>query len=146
MSTYVLDTSVAMAWYLPEDVALAARVYRDRLATGAIRCLVPGLHFWEFGNVLRTRVLRGELEPTLAREILELHLDADLDVAEPDRAHAFDVALEFEATVYDAVYIALALEHDVQLLTAEKTTRPWVTRLANRAVHIRSRPVGADEY
>lgn len=145
MSTYVLDTSVAIAWYLPEEVSLAARTYRARLAAGNLRCLVPSFHFWEFGNVLRTRVRRGEIEPALAREILQLHLDADLEVAEPDRAHVFDVALEFDATVYDAVYIALALEHDIQLLTAEKTTRPWVARLADRAVHIRSHPAGADE-
>lgn len=29
MSTFVLDTSVAVAWYLPEDFAPAARLWQQ---------------------------------------------------------------------------------------------------------------------
>ncbi|MEO8505551.1 MAG: type II toxin-antitoxin system VapC family toxin [Acidobacteriota bacterium] len=133
----VLDTSVAIAWYLPESFAHEARVYRDRLAAGKIRCVVPGLHFWEFGNVLRTYARRGEIDTDLAREIFDLHLDADLEVVEPDRRRVLEVALDFGATLYDSVYIQLALEHDLPLLTAERTTTPWVVRLGSRVVAVR---------
>lgn len=138
MTGYVLDASVAVAWYLPESFSDEARRYRDRLSRGEIRCVVPDLHFWEVGNVLRTYVRRGEIESELAREIFELHLDAGLEVAEPERTRAFAVALDFDATVYDAVYIALALDSDLPLLTAERSTTPWVARLAGRAVRLGS--------
>ncbi|HET7290997.1 MAG TPA: type II toxin-antitoxin system VapC family toxin [Vicinamibacteria bacterium] len=137
MSTLVLDTSVAAAWYLPEDFAPEARSYRDRLLAGKLRLVVPSLHYWELGNVLRTYVRRDELEPDLAGEIFDLHLDAPLEVAEPDRRRVLATAIEYEATVYDAVYIALALEHDLPLLTAERTTQPWVVRLGERARNVR---------
>lgn len=133
----MLDASVAVAWYLPEEFSRSARSYRDRLVAGSIRCVVPSLHFWEVGNVLRTYVRRHELQPELAREIFELHLDAGLELAEPDRARTLSVALDFDATVYDAVYIALALDHDLPLLTAERTTTPWVNRLGERVVPVR---------
>jgi predicted nucleic acid-binding protein len=139
MTTFVLDTSVAAAWYLPEKFAPAARVYRDRLLAGTARFLVPGLHYWELGNVLRTYVRRREIDPALAEEIYALHLEAPLEVAEPDRKKVLAAALEYEATVYDAVYLSLALEHDVSLLTAERTTTPWVVRLAGHVQSI-SRP------
>jgi predicted nucleic acid-binding protein len=136
MTGYVLDTSVAAAWYLPESFSAAARRYRDELARDEIRCVVPGLHFWELGNVVRTYVRRRELDAELGREIFALHLDAGLEVADPERSRSFEVALEYDATVYDAVYIALALDLDLPLLTAEKTTTPWVVRLGDRAVRV----------
>ena len=138
MTGFVLDTSVAAAWYLPEEFAAEARAYRERLLAGSIRLLVPSLHYWEFANVLRTYVRRRELDAALAREIYDLHLDAPLDPAEPDRRRVLETALEYDATAYDAVYIALALEQDVVLLSAERTTTPWVVRLGRRIRTIRA--------
>jgi predicted nucleic acid-binding protein len=132
MTQLVLDTRVAIAWYLPETFAPRAREWQSRLLAGEIAFLVPSLHYWEFGNVLRTYVRRGEIEASLASEIYELHLAAPIETAEPDRQQVFDVAISHEATVYDAVYVALALGRDVPLLTAERTTTPWVTRLGKR--------------
>jgi predicted nucleic acid-binding protein len=138
MRTLILDTSVAAAWYLPETFASAARRWRDRLLAGDVRMLVPSLHYWEMANVLRTYVRRAEIEPSLAREVYDLHLDAPLEVAEPEKSQVLDVALEYEATAYDAVYIALALHHDAPLLTAERTTTPWVVRLGERIERVGS--------
>lgn len=136
MTCYVLDASVAGAWYLPESFAGEAREFRDRLIRGEIRLLVPSLHYWELGNVLRTYARRGVLAQELAREIFALHLEAPLELQEPDREHVMALAFEYEATVYDAVYIALAIENEVSLVTAERTTTPWVVRLGARVVGI----------
>jgi hypothetical protein len=46
-------------------------------------------------------------------------------------------ALRFGATAYDAVFIALALGEDISLLTAERTTTPWVVKLGKRVVSVR---------
>lgn len=139
MRSLVLDTSVAIAWYLPEAFRAAARVWQSRLLDGRVRLVVPGLHYWEFGNVLRTYVMRSELEPDLAERIWALHLDAPLEVVEPGRAGVLATALEHGATLYDAVYIALARSLDLPLLTAERTTTPWVVKLGRRVVSVRER-------
>jgi predicted nucleic acid-binding protein len=133
----VLDTSVAVAWYLPESFRGAARAWQSRLLDGRVRLVVPSLHYWEFGNVLRTYVMRSELEPDLAEQIWTLHLEAPLEVAEPGRAEVLATALEYGATVYDAVYIALSRSLDLPLLTAERTTTAWVVKLGHRVESVR---------
>jgi len=133
----VLDTSVAIAWYLPETFRSAARAWQSQLLDGRVRLVVPGLHYWEFGNMLRTYVMRSELEADLAKQIWALHLEAPLEVAEPERAEVLATALEYGATVYDAVYIALSRSLDLPLLTAERTTTPWVVKLGRRVESVR---------
>jgi predicted nucleic acid-binding protein len=137
VNRYVLDTSVAVAWYLPEVSAPAARLWQQKLLAGQVELVVPGLHYWEFANVLRTYVRRGELAEDLASEILEAHVEAPLIRADPDPRSILACALAFDATVYDAVYIRLALDHDVGVITAERTTTPWVTKLGDRVVPVR---------
>ena len=129
MNRYVLDTSVAVAWYLDEAFSTSARQWQDRLLQGKITLIVPGLHYVEFANVLRTLVMRRELDAGLAREIYELHMEAPLELAEPERRTLLETALKYGATAYDAAYISLSLTRDAHLITAEKTTTPWITKL-----------------
>ncbi len=136
MSRYVLDTSVAIAWYLPEAFADAARVWQNRMLRDRVQLVVPSLHYWEFANVLRTHVRGKTLDAPLAREIWALHLDAPLDVVEPPLEQVLPVALDIGATAYDAVYVALATHLDVPLLTAEKASTPWVMHLGKRVQSI----------
>ncbi|MGE5238064.1 MAG: type II toxin-antitoxin system VapC family toxin [Chloroflexota bacterium] len=132
MNVYVLDTSVAVAWYLDESFSVSARTWQERLLRGSITLVVPSLHYWEFANVLRTLVHRRELAASLAREIYDLHIDAPLEKAEPDEGKVLDVALEYNATAYDSVYLALCIARDISLVTAEKTTTPWVAKFRDR--------------
>lgn len=133
MKSYVLDTSVTIAWYLPETFAESSRVWHARLLDGHARFIVPKLHYWEFANVLRTYVRRGELDDALSRDIWLLHMDAALEVIEPATEHILPLALEYQTSAYDAVFIALALELDLALLTAERSSTPWVKKLGKRA-------------
>lgn len=133
---FVLDTSVALAWYLPDVFAPAARTWQAGLLAGTAILSVPSLHYWEFANALRTRVRRGELKEALAEEIFQLHLAAPLLVAEPEHQTLLKIALNYDATAYDAVYIALGLQLGAALLTAERSTTPWVVQLKNKAISI----------
>lgn len=137
MNTFVVDTNVTLAWYLEEVFSRAAREWQDRLLAGQVRLLVPSLHYWEFANALRTLVVRGEILEATAAEMYELHLDAPLELVEPERQLVLSLALEYGATVYDAVFIALATAHDTSLVTAERTTTRWVVRLGKRVDHVR---------
>jgi predicted nucleic acid-binding protein len=132
VTTHILDTSVAIAWYLPEAFSEAARRWQTKLLRDEVGLCVPGLHYWEFGNVLRTYVRRGEVPQALAEEIYGLHLEAPLTTVEPDRLQTLARAFEYGATLYDAVYITLCLSLDCPLVTAEKTTTPWVVKLGDR--------------
>jgi predicted nucleic acid-binding protein len=135
---FVLDASVAAAWYLPEEFSDEARRWQRRALDGEIDLLVPSLHYWEIGNVLRTYVKRAELTADLAKEIFEIHLEAPLRVEEPDTHLVLETAFDFDATVYDAVYITLSRTLDAPILTAERTTTPWVKRLGAGAQIVRA--------
>ena len=73
---YVLDTSVAIAWYFPEAFSESARTWRERFLDEEIRLVVPDLHYWELANVLRTFVRRGDIEAADARRVYGHHLVA----------------------------------------------------------------------
>jgi predicted nucleic acid-binding protein len=133
MSSFILDTSVAMAWYLPEAFADAARSWQARLLEERVHFVIPTLHYWEFANVLRSHVRSRTLDVKLADDIWALHLDAPLQVVEPPTESVLTLALDYEATAYDAVYIALAIHLDVPMLTAERSSTPWVKKLGKRA-------------
>jgi predicted nucleic acid-binding protein len=137
MKSLVLDASVAMAWYLPESFSTEARRWQRLMLEGQVAFFVPGLHYWEVANVLRTYVVRGEIDAALAFEIYALHLEAPLTTREPERAEVLGTALKFASTAHDAVYIALALSADLPLLTAERTTTPWVAKLGRRIERVR---------
>jgi len=137
MNTYVLDTSVAVGWYLDEAFSPSARAWQEKLLQGKVILMVPSLHYWELANVLRTLVQRRELSELLAREIYELHLVAPLERAEPDEKKVLDIAFEYRATAYDAVYITLSVERAIPLITAERTTTPWVLKLGNQIESVR---------
>jgi predicted nucleic acid-binding protein len=104
---------------------------------GKIVLLVPSLHYWEFANVLRTLVQRREISEPLAREIYELHLEAPFERAEPGERQVLDVAFEYGATAYDAVFISLSLSRGIPLITAERTTTSWVVKLGDKIEPVR---------
>ncbi len=133
---FVLDASVAAAWYLPESFAQKARHWQSRLLSGEIEFVVPSLHFWELANVFRTYVRRDELDANDAIEAYELHCAAPLETADPLKQSVLNVALEYGTTSYDAVYIALAIEQDAQLLTAENPRREWLKALKKRVISL----------
>jgi predicted nucleic acid-binding protein len=133
--TFVLDTSVAIAWYLPEVFSAEAKEWQKKLVKQTVTLLIPRqLHYLEFSNVLRTYVRRGELEHRLASEIYALHLEAPLRELDTAVADILETAFEFESTTYDAAYIALSLAQSAPLVTAERSTTPWVVQLADSVI------------
>jgi predicted nucleic acid-binding protein len=130
----VIDTSVTLAWYLPESFSQQARDWLGKIVSGQITALVPSLHYLEFANVLRTRIRQKQLAIPLATDIYASHLAAPLHASDPTRSLILATALEFDATAYDAAFIALAREQACPLLTAERAATPWVVKLGRLAI------------
>jgi predicted nucleic acid-binding protein len=137
MTEHVLDASTAVAWYLPQRFSLDARKWQRDMLEQRVRFVVPRLHYWEVANVLRKYVRRLEVPPAEAEHIYSLHLEAPMETAEPDPGQVLEVALKYDTTAYDAVYIALSLSRNMPLVTAERATTGWVAKLGDLA-----RPLG----
>ncbi len=115
----MIDTSVAIKWYLPEPGASVAAALRD----GANELVAPDLLVAEFGNVLWKKVRRGELDAIEAAEIADVFARAcpvGLRPALPYSTLALELALRFQRSVYDALYLAVALADHASYVTADE--------------------------
>ena len=137
MKSFVLDTSVAVAWFLSESFSSEARKWRSRMMEKEVEFYVPNLHFYEFGNVLRKFVLFRDISEKVAQEIFLLHLESPLKIITPNMSGLLKTSLKYNSTIYDAVYISAALELQSPLLTAERATREWVAKLGKLAIAIK---------
>lgn len=139
MTTYVLDASVAIKWYVPEIDDVAAKT----LLAAEHDLHVPELFFPEFGNILWKKVQRGDLVEDEAREIAAEVKTVPLNIhrSYPFLEAALDLALAYQRTVYDAYYLALAVDLTSLFITAdEKLYNALQKALGNQIRLVRSLP------
>jgi predicted nucleic acid-binding protein len=119
MSAAVVDASVGVKWFVPEVHAAEARQWRN----GPDELHAPAFFFdLEIANILWKKVRRAEVT----------RADADLILAQipalpltrhaeaPLLASAFDLAARTQRTVYDCLYLALAVQLGGRLVTADQ--------------------------
>lgn len=113
----VVDSSVVVKWYIPENTSDRATA----LLRSGFRLLAPDLLIPEVGNVLWKR--RRDL-PAVESEAIATSLASACPVAlYPSSAllqGALDLALAHERSVYDSLYLALAVSEDCRLITADE--------------------------
>jgi predicted nucleic acid-binding protein len=115
----VLDASVVVKLYVPETGSDAVA---DALE-GARSCLAPDLVGPEVANALWKKVQRAELSADEAREIVDAFARACPVELRPSLAYlapALEIAQRHRRTVYDSLYLALAVAEGCQLLTADR--------------------------
>lgn len=134
----VVDASVVVKWYVPE--ALTAEAVR--VQTGPAPLHAPDFLDPEVANILWKKIRRGEItraeaDPAradLAAVPMAREPDANLSDA------AFDLAVRTGRTVYDCLYLALAVRLNGRMVTADDRLvnalagTPWaahVLRLAD---------------
>ncbi len=118
MSPIVVDASVAAKWFFPEDGAAAAL----RLLDGRRRLLAPDLIQAEFGSIVWKRHRSGVLRAEEAIDLVQQFIVMPLEIFEtgPLLPTAMELALSTQRTVYDCLYLALALSHDARVVTADE--------------------------
>ena len=129
MSLIVLDASVAVKWFLPEKVetlATEALALLDRCGKNEIQIIVPDLFWVEFTSVLWKAIRRGNFPKASADAALTSLKRFDFPTVPSLKLldSAFEIATAYGRTVYDGLYVALAVQTNSQLITADE-------RLAN---------------
>jgi predicted nucleic acid-binding protein len=124
LTSYVLDASVAAKWFIPGDEPFAAEasvVLADYVA-GQRSLIVPDLFWPESGNILWKAVRLGRISrPSASRALLNLQqIRIPTVPSEPYLNAAFEIAAAFERSVYDALYVAVAVSCNWSLLTADE--------------------------
>lgn len=138
--TVVVDASVALKWVVDEPGSEQAAALLEPAQDQTSSLVVPEHLFGEVANGLRKRVAQRLLSPTDAGAALAAIADLELDaVAGVDRwLRCLPVALQWDITTYDALYLLLALDREAELATADRRLADAATRQAVPVRHIGS--------
>jgi len=121
----VVDASVAAKWVLPaegETLTEQAAGWLRRYVQGEVRFVVPDLFWPEMANLLWKAVQQGRCVRGDAESALMGLADRKLPTVSsvPLLSMAFQIAMEYRRTVYDSLYVALAVRVNGQLITADE--------------------------
>jgi predicted nucleic acid-binding protein len=118
MSVYIVDASVGIKWFVPEIDADIAQ----RLQTPTHQILVPTFFDVEVANIVWKKRRRGELSRPEADAILAQlpALPITRHAELPLLGSAFDIADQCQRTVYDCLYLALAVREGGMHVSADE--------------------------
>jgi predicted nucleic acid-binding protein len=115
---FVVDTSVAASWLLPDEGRPESTEAFARLATD--HALAPALWWFEIRNVFVVNERRGRLDSTQTSRALALlaglPIRIDTGVVE---ASLLGLARQYRLSVYDAAYLEVARRVVVPLATLD---------------------------
>jgi len=137
-NTFIIDTSVAIKWYLPEIYQSEAQRFLDPVCDRH----APDLLHAELGSVLLKKLRRREIKVDECRLYLGRLSAVPLISHEalPLRQVALEIGLQIGSSFYDGLFLALALQLGGRLVTADnKLYRkiqsspfdPWAFWIAN---------------
>ncbi|HEY2325680.1 MAG TPA: type II toxin-antitoxin system VapC family toxin [Thermoanaerobaculia bacterium] len=117
MRKVVVDASVAAKWFVPEVHSDAAQ----RLLDPSMVLCAPDLIVPEVGNTIWKKVRRGEITSAEAREILGAFAAVPLELRSSSAllVPAFEIAAALDRSVYDSLYLALAIAEGCVMVTAD---------------------------
>jgi predicted nucleic acid-binding protein len=122
---FVLDSSVALAWLLPDEGSEATDALADRLEQEPVH--VPAIWALEVGNALLMAQRRARIkDDELARFISALStLPIEVDPAASTSAlpTVLAIARELGLTAYDAAYVELAKRLSLPLASLDARLR-----------------------
>ena len=135
MTLVVVDASVVVKWFLPEPWSEEARALLDE----PVVLVAPDLLFAEVGNAVWKRVRMRQLPAPLARKMVgDIANIAVRPVASRTLLKdAMAVAVSAGITVYDAMYLVLAVRLRTHLVTADERLSAAVSGLPRLRGHIR---------
>jgi len=135
MSVVVVDASVVIKWYLPEVHGEAAL----RLLDSPDEFIAPDHLFAETTNAVWKAVRRKELSAAEGLNIIE-RLDDEVQIklvsCQDLAVDAYEIAVSFGRSVYDAMYLALAVDRNTRLITADDRLYNALAKIPKLAPHI----------
>ncbi|MBN1942444.1 MAG: type II toxin-antitoxin system VapC family toxin [Phycisphaerae bacterium] len=118
MNACIVDASVVAAAFFREDVSAGAR----RLLSSGCELHAPDLVYAEVANVIWKRQNRREIDDAEARELLSDVLRLPLRITPGDSLAeaALTLAMRADRSVYDCLYLALAVQRKSVMVTGDK--------------------------
>lgn len=136
--TFVIDSSVALKWFLDEEHSSSAAEYLAEFRAGEIGFVSPDLVLLEIAHVLakRTRAKPPQLRAEEASEVFAMFLELNIPlVSTRDLVEeALGIGLSRQSGIYDAVFVALARRIGAKVLSAD--SKMASTYLHDDVIHL----------
>ena len=118
MKRCVIDASVIAVSIFQEELEKCSSAL---LASDCVQ-MAPSIVFSEVGNVVWKRFRRQEINEEEASRILTGFFRLPLKVTPLENLieSALLIAMQYDRTVYDTLYVALAVKTDSKIITADK--------------------------
>jgi predicted nucleic acid-binding protein len=127
---------VVIKWFVPEVHSDAARLLLER----SHQYVAPDLLFAETANAIWKKIKRGELSPDhgkrLVADIGRVAVETVSCRALAGEAHALATAIG--QTVYDAMYLALAVRLQTRMITADEHLANALAAIPSIAIHVQT--------
>ena len=118
----IIDASVLIKFFVPEVLSAKAEQLLARVEEGSVKLFAPDLIYTEAGNTLWKKRRLKELTQSEVGKITDLIISIPLKI-EASKALfplAIDIAITYEVTVYDALYLSMAKVYETQMMTADR--------------------------
>ena len=117
MKVPIIDASFALKWFFPEENSEIARSFLSEKN----RFVVPDLFWIETSNIISKKVRKRELSINEAERIIQILESMTFVTVAFDKIkeEAFFISTRFSITLYDACYLAVAVNYEGNLFTAD---------------------------
>ena len=111
MANVVVDSSVAIKWFVSEPYSREARLILDGYEAGDLDFLGPDLLYAELGNIVWKKHISQGLAASDAQVIITALRSLDFAVTSTPVLldEAYRLAVEHQRSVYDSLYLALSV-------------------------------------
>jgi predicted nucleic acid-binding protein len=122
MNLYVIDAGIAVKWFLIEPHSDKARQPLQQFQQRVIELTAPDLLIAEAANVFWQRAARQDLTAQEATDNLNdlLAINLPLVPLTSLAARALALAQTHSRSVYDSLYLALAIEQGCEFVTSDE--------------------------
>ena len=119
-TTLVVDASIVVKWFVPEQNSDLALKLRDAHVDGSVGLIAPDLVAYEVANALR---YRADLSEKDYEKCIRSLFDFNIIMLAPSSRSIIDgskLAKRSDLTIYDAAYYEIARNLDCSLITADE--------------------------
>src|SRR5262245_14916763 len=122
MVNLVVDSGVAIKWFVVEPYSAQARHILNDYQTGTVSFIAPDLIFAEVANIVWKKQFFQGLAAHDARDIMAefRKISFGLTTVESLLEDAFQLSVRYERPVYDSLYLTLSLREQCRFVTADE--------------------------
>jgi predicted nucleic acid-binding protein len=123
VSAFVLDTSIALKWFLEDENDRAYSLAILGSLSAQYRPVVPWLWYYEVANVLLIQVHRKRIVFEEVKAFLSLIGEMAIDIDAPEKRTILELpylARAHQLTGYDAAFLELAIRLELPLATGDQ--------------------------